>query len=202
MESVQEVGFLFRNRILLQEWQVLSASASPAVDGQAADGQAADGQGADRRVADGLADDGHTAEAQTVDTQDSVDDFLLRTFEALARVFVGLHCRSYALWLGGVYSMADLLAPEELLRANAIQRGEALWPRIVAMEHAIADSNVDPELVEFAGSFLWHRGTVYRELLQLLSEGRTDDAAVYAWRVFSSVYHEKGSTSVPNAIFA
>ena len=122
-----------------------------------------------------------------------VDDFMLTTFETMARTFIGLHTRSHALWMGGVYHMVRMCASDESLRRDAIRRGQALWLRIVAMEHLVTEEEVDQEIIEFANGYLWHRNPVYRDTLVLLSENRLDQAAVHMWRVHSATYHEKGN---------
>ena len=167
MESIRDVASHYSDRQLLIDWNVLVA-----VDDIGAVVQTDDpAQGADRL---------------------RVDDFLLAVFETMARTFFGLHSRSHALWLGGVYKMVRFCAPEKQIRQECAKWAQSLWLRIVAMEHLMAQDHVDDEIWEFAVSFLWHQGIVYRELLILESEGRPNEAEVYAWRIHSSTYHEKG----------
>ena len=222
MSEVRQVGLLFTNKPQLVDWGVLAERSPAGMLGNAAsvrfsaDSMVGVGSPATAANAAGatavVADAGIPASAAVAGSQQAnsasmqvaaseqaasmadvlVDNFMLTTFEAMARVFVGLHARSYALWTGGVYNMVGLCSPDPVVRATAARRGSALWPRIAAMEHLLASEHADPEVHNFAQGFLWHQGTVYREMVQLLSEGREDDAAVYCWRIFSSVLHEKG----------
>ena len=126
--------------------------------------------------------------------------FLLEKVETMTRVFMGLHTRALRLWQGGIYHLVLLCHPDEAWQDVAVQRAMMLWRRLLAFEEVLANgtgSDNDDSLVKlFASEFLWSHGTVYRELLCKVSEGRVDEARVYAWRVFGSVYHEKGCGSV------
>ena len=126
--------------------------------------------------------------------------FLLEKVETLTRIFMGLHTRALRLWQGGIYHLVLLCHPDEAWQGVAVQRAMLLWRRLLAFEEVLANgtgSDNDDRLVQlFASEFLWSHGTVYRELLCKVSEGRVHEARVYAWRVFGSVYHEKGCGSV------
>jgi hypothetical protein len=121
-----------------------------------------------------------------------VDQFLLETVEAMARSFVGLTARSLMLWQGGVYHMVMLLSDIESVRHRAVTRAQLLFPRMLALEQLLATPDCPQAVTDFGARYLWLHGTVYRELLGLLSEGHLDAARVYAWRVHGSVHHEKG----------
>ncbi len=121
-----------------------------------------------------------------------IDQFLLSTTETLSRVFWGLHARGMCLWSGGVYNLVKLCSPSTACRQEAIDRAAHLFPRLLALEQVMAKGNMTPELLAFESHFLWFHGTVYRELLGLVAEGRLDEATVYSWQLHSSVYHVKG----------
>ena len=124
------------------------------------------------------------------------DEFLLQVVESLARTFFGLHTRSLSPWQGGIYNMCKLCSPEPLHRAEAVARGQALFPRILALEQYVAGDTPDPAVLEFESRFLWYHSVIYREILGLLSEGDIAMATLLAWRAHSSVYHEKGLSTV------
>ena len=122
-----------------------------------------------------------------------VDDFLLCSLESISRVFWGLHARSLILWSGGVYNQVKLCASDPRLRAQVVRRASLLWPRILILENMLVDGGVvDPEIIAFNDSFLWHHGTCYRELHGLVSENYITQATNYSRQVHSCPYHEKG----------
>jgi hypothetical protein len=121
-----------------------------------------------------------------------VDQFLLETVETLARTFCGLTARGLSLWQGGVYFMATLLSEDPRVREGAVFRAQRLFPRMLALEKLLAAPDCPAAATTFGARYLWLQGTVYRELMGLLSEGHIDAARVYAWRIHGSVHHEKG----------
>jgi hypothetical protein len=121
-----------------------------------------------------------------------VDQFLLETVETLARNFCGLTARALSLWQGGVYFMVTLLSDDPRVREGAVFRAQRLFPRMLALEKLLAAEDCPTAVVAFGRRYLWLQGTVYRELMCLLSEGHIDSARIYAWRIHGSVHHEKG----------
>jgi hypothetical protein len=132
----------------------------------------------------------------TVHGEIETDEFLLQVVESLARTFFGLHARSLTLWQGGVYNLVKLLSPDPLHRAEAAARAGRLFPRILALEQYVAGITPDPAVLEFENRFLWYHSVIYREMLGLLSEGDVAMATALAWRAHSSVYHEKGLSTM------
>jgi hypothetical protein len=127
-----------------------------------------------------------------------VDQFMLETFETLARNFVGLHTRTFSLWSGGVYNLAQLLSPYPHCQAAARKRAVDLWPRVLRFEELCNAARVPSAVLHFQSQFLWLSSTVWREMLSLVSAGRLEDAKEYAWRIHGGVYHEKGTLVATN----
>jgi hypothetical protein len=121
-----------------------------------------------------------------------VDQFLLESVETLARTFCGLTARGLSLWQGGVYFMVTLLSDDPRVREGAVFRAQRLFPRMLALEKLLAGPDCSAAVTTFGARYLWLQGTVYRELMGLLSEGHIDAARIYAWRIHGSVHHEKG----------
>ena len=110
----------------------------------------------------------------------------------MARNFVGLHVRTMSLWMGGIYIFVLLLGtPAE--RAEVQLRAEALWPRILRLEALCQADGVPREVLDFEANFLWITSPVYREMLGLVAHGHMRIAVDLAWRIFASIYQEKGS---------
>ena len=120
------------------------------------------------------------------------DQHLLATFEAMARTFWGLHARGFVLWLGGPYVQVKLCSSDASKRLEAVGRARALWKRFRILEVLVSQEDVDPDLKDFWAGCFWPFNVPYRELLILISEGRLDEAVMSAWRIHSSVCHEKG----------
>ena len=92
--------------------------------------------------------------------------------------------------------MVLLINPLLAWQNYVVDLATRLWRRLLAFEELLANGTGDPQVDEalkvFASEFLWMHGTIYREFHGLLAEGRLDEAAICSWRVFCSIYHEKG----------
>ena len=109
----------------------------------------------------------------------------------MARVFVGLHTRTMALWLGGIYTFVLLLGnPAQVAQARL--RAESLWPRLLRFEALCRAALVPREVLDFEAHFLWVSNPLYREMLALLAHGHVRIACDLAWRIFAGIYQEKG----------
>ena len=109
----------------------------------------------------------------------------------MARVFVGLHTRTMALWLGGIYTFVVLLGnPAQVAQARL--RAESLWPRLLRFEALCRAALVPREVLDFEAHFLWVSNPLYREMLALLAHGHVRIACDLAWRIFAGIYQEKG----------
>ncbi len=88
--------------------------------------------------------------------------------------------------------MVQLLDENVASRQHAKLRAEALWPRIVRFEALCKSAHVSEAVLDFEAHFLWILQPVYREMLSLVACGHMRVAEHLAWRVFSSIYQEKG----------
>ena len=121
-----------------------------------------------------------------------VDNFVLLSFEAMARNFVGIHFRTMSMWSGGIYFMALLVSADRSRKQAAQLRAQALWPRILRFEALLQADHVPQEVRDFDAHFLWSSSPVYRELLALVAHGHLAAAQQLAWLIFAGIYHEKG----------
>ena len=100
-----------------------------------------------------------------------VDNFVLLSFEAMARNFVGIHLRTMSMWSGGIYFMALLVSADRSRKQAAQLRAQALWPRILRFEALLQADHVPQEVRDFDAHFLWVSSPIYRELLALVAHG-------------------------------
>ena len=121
-----------------------------------------------------------------------VDNFVLLSFEAMARNFVGIHARTMSMWSGGIYFMVLLLSANRSRKEAAQLRAQALWPRVLRYEALLQAADVPQEIRDFDAHFLWISSPLYREMLALVAHGHFTTAQQLAWLIFAGIYHEKG----------
>ena len=123
----------------------------------------------------------------------AVDSFLLKKVESLSRVFFGLQARALSLWSGGVYNLVLLCGTDEMEARAAVLRAQKLYYRVLALEALLMAKGNNAEIQAFGHDFIWRRGRVYAELMDLVACNRLDMATAYAWRCHCGLSHEKGS---------
>ena len=141
----------------------------------------------------------HDPSAALADAQQTsaalADPFLVKHVEAIARAFWGLHARSHAIWLGGVYKMVGLVG-STALTDEIVKRFSRLLPRLKALEAELARKSPSDRLRDFGGDYVWRLGVLYQEMVILLGTGCVAEAAAAAWGFHSSTLHEKGVESI------
>lgn len=178
LESLREVANFFTDKTRLLEWGVILTVAS----GPAAANMA------ERAPAAAAAENALGPDA----AEAAGDEFLVSTFEAIARVFWGLHARNMCLWSGGIYVMAGLCSKKEAVIQQVVRRAEALHYRCKALARLLESTACPAGVKDFEAQFLWRHGVIYQELLSMIAHGHLDRAKVYAWQIHSSIAHEKG----------